>query len=245
LMQLPGGVVHPFSKWFTQTNRPQPGSSSVVNQLVCGEFHPEQRGVYPFLSLLPAFMHIPNTEGQALAWLQSVLRFMTEEADHPRPGAEAVVSRMMGIIFIMSIRHWLQNRASEEGGWVKALYHPEIGPVLSQMHQHPEHPWTVDSLALTVGMSRSRLTAQFSSLVGETPMKYLTRWRMQLAAMLIRDDPTVKLEVIARSVGYASSFAFSKAFKRITGIAPNDYRVQMLSERRSQSRPVKIFRETE
>jgi AraC-like DNA-binding protein len=91
------------------------------------------------------------------------------------------------------------------------------------MHERVEHPWTLESLATACGMSRSAFAVRFKDLVGETPMEYLTNWRMQKATALLHQGEK-KLFEVAKSVGYDSDAAFSKAFKRMVGVAPRQYR---------------------
>ncbi|MBC8100626.1 MAG: helix-turn-helix transcriptional regulator, partial [Armatimonadetes bacterium] len=169
---------------------------------------------------------IPNQNGHTISWLKSPLEMINFEMQHSYPGSETVVSHLMSILLIMVIRYWILHHADGDGGWLSALYHPQIGAVLAEIHQQPAYPWTVDSLAKAVNLSRSGLAAQFSALVGEAPMHYLTRWRMQLAVTLLLDEPYATLDQIAQQVGYSSAYAFSKAFKRWFGMAPSAYRQQ-------------------
>ena len=94
------------------------------------------------------------------------------------------------------------------------------------MHSAPATPWTIDSLAREVTLSRATLTRRFTSLVGEAPLSYLTRWRMDLAAGQLRDTDDA-VSAIAHRVGYTSEFAFSRAFSRVRGQPPGRYRSQV------------------
>lgn len=201
-----------------------PHQAHATTTLICGEFHAEQDIPYPLFSLLPPLIHIPGEQGQAVEWLAASLKFIALEASAARPGSEAVISRLMDILFIMVMRYWIDHHRVEEGGWLSALYHPQIGEALACLHRDPQQDWTLASLAYSVHMSRSALAGQFTALVGEPPMKYLTRWRMQLATVLLAEHPQLSLEQIAAQVGYTSPFAFSKAFKRMLGLSPSEYR---------------------
>jgi len=106
---------------------------------------------------------------------------------------------------------------------LRAIFDPQIGSALKSMHEKVEHRWTVESLAAASGMSRSAFAVRFKDLVGETPLEYLTGWRMQKATGLLRKGDK-KLFEVAKSVGYDSAAAFSKAFKRLFGVAPREYR---------------------
>lgn len=175
---------------------------------------------------MPPLILIRGENGRAIDWLTAPLEMVAFEAQHDYPGKDTVLSRLMDILFIMVIRYWITHQSARDGGWFSALYHPQIGEVLGYIHRQPEHDWTVDSLAETVSMSRSSLANQFTGMVGESPMKYLTRWRMQLAATWLAQDPLLTVEEVSLRVGYTSSYAFSKAFKRLVGVAPSEYRSQ-------------------
>lgn len=198
--------------------------TGLYTSLLCSYFRTEQNAPFPLFSILPPLIYIPGSAGRAIDWLAAPLELVAFEADHAYPGKETVISRIMDILLIMVIRHWIVHQQDTNGGWLNALYHPLIGEVLGYMHRQPELSWTVESLAAAVHMSRSSLANQFTLLVGEAPMKYLTRWRMQLAASHLLDDPAATVEQVALGVGYASPYAFSKTFKRWLGLSPTDYR---------------------
>ena len=102
------------------------------------------------------------------------------------------------------------------------MFDPQLGTTLSAIHERVNTPWTVESLAETAGMSRSAFAARFKELLGETPLEYVTGWRMQKAVQLL-EQRDKKLIDIARLVGYESDAAFSKAFKRVVGVNPGDF----------------------
>lgn len=196
--------------------------------MLCGQFRAEHGGTSPLFSVLPPLIYIPGQEGQAVDWLTAPLTMIRMEADHAYPGKDTVISRLMDILFIMVLRYWIFHHPVEGGGWFSALYHPQIGEVLGLIHRQPEQDWTVESLAAAVHLSRSSLAAQFTQMVGEAPMKYLTRWRMQLAIMWLMNESYLTIEEIATRVGYTSPYAFSKAFKRLVGVSPSEYREKAL-----------------
>jgi transcriptional regulator GlxA family with amidase domain len=139
-------------------------------------------------------------------------------------GSRAGVGRLIDVLLIHVMRAWLriqENDATE--GWLVALRDPVVARAMSAIHQRPREPWTIESLAREVSVSRATLTRRFAHLVGETPPEYLTRWRMDLAAQRLRDtDDTVA--GIAAAVGYRSEYSFSRAFTRHRGLAPGRYR---------------------
>ena len=140
------------------------------------------------------------------------------------PGSELVVNRLADMLFIHSIRAHIGSRSEAcKNGLLRAIFDPQIGVALKAMHEKVERPWTVESLAAACGMSRSAFAVRFKDLVGETPLEYLTSWRMQKAATLLQKGDR-KLIDVARSVGYDSDAAFSKAFKRVLSVPPRKFR---------------------
>ncbi|MCK6533423.1 MAG: AraC family transcriptional regulator [Polyangiaceae bacterium] len=199
------------------------GGNGAAATLVCGAFRFEDRTHNPLLNVLPPLILIKGEDGRAVHWLEPTLQFMACEAASTRPGARTVVSRLADILFIQIVRGFLSSTPESQRGWLRALTEPQIGASLGLIHQDPRTPWTVAMLASRVGMSRSTFAGRFAELVGEPPLHYVTRWRMQRAAALLRDGRAT-LADIADRVGYESEAAFSKAFKRWVGAAPGAYR---------------------
>ena len=161
-----------------------------------------------------------------MQWLEPTLKFIAWEVASGKPGAHTVVSRLADVLFIQIVRGYLANLPEDAIGWLGALKDQQIGSALSLIHQNPERDWTVLALAEQVAMSRSAFAARFARLVGEPPLHYLTRWRMQLAARLLADGAS-KVAAVSEEVGYASEAAFSRTFKRIAGVAPALWRKQL------------------
>ncbi len=197
-----------------------PGAKTV---LVSGRFSFEDRRNNPLLSVLPPVISLLGESGRAVPWLEHTLKFIACEAASGRPGAQTVISRLADVLFIQIVRGHLAQLSEDAPGWLGALSEPQIGAALSLVHRDPGHNWTVASLAGKVGMSRSAFASRFTRLVGEPPLQYVTRWRMQKAAALLREGRATLAE-IADEVGYESEAAFSKAFKRAVGTAPGAYR---------------------
>jgi AraC-like DNA-binding protein len=139
------------------------------------------------------------------------------------PGQEAVLDRLLDLLLIAVLRAWLARPDAGSPGWYRAHADPVVGPALRMIHADPAHPWTVASLAAGSGVSRAALARRFTDLVGEPPMKFLTGWRLALAADLLR-EPDATLGSVARRVGYGSAFALSAAFKREHGVSPQRHR---------------------
>ena len=151
------------------------------------------------------------------------MRLIDAEAAEPKPGGEAVITRLSDILVIQAIRHWLEHDPGAKRGWLGAIQDPQIGTALTLIHRDPGRDWTLDSLAREVAMSRSAFAERFSRLVGEGAGQYLTHWRMHLATEALQRDGTTAAE-LAERYGYRSEAAFSRAFKRVVGKPPGAVR---------------------
>ncbi|HET8993844.1 MAG TPA: AraC family transcriptional regulator [Rhodococcus sp. (in: high G+C Gram-positive bacteria)] len=198
------------------------GGGGERSTLVCGvvEFdHPTARRL---VALLPPILRMDTTASARRSTTTQVLSLMADEAQHVLPGGEAVLTRLADILVIMAIRSWIDSAPAARRGWIGALQDPQVGRALAAVHRAPERPWTVESLAREAAMSRSAFAARFTELVGESAMRYVGRWRMESATVALQDGATVA-ELASRS-GYESEAAFSRAFKRITGVSPGSVR---------------------
>jgi AraC-like DNA-binding protein len=199
------------------------GRGRASTALVCGGFQLEGQRTNPLVSALPPFIHISNTDNQLIPWLQAIVEWVESEASANRAGAETVIARLSEILFIQAMRAFTSLHNDGSIGWLRALNDPQIGRALALIHSQPQAQWTLALLAAEVGLSRTAFTTKFRQLVGESPLRYLTRWRLTKAAAELRSG-TGKLTEIARLVGYDSEVALSKAFKRTFGVAPGAYR---------------------
>ena len=192
--------------------------------LICGAVrfaHPAARNL---VEVLPEVINVEaSAGGRSLTWLPTVLEMIAAETAAPRPGGEAVVTRLCDILVISAVRSWLDSEPAARTGWVGALRDPQIGQAVALIHREPERTWTVAGLAATVAMSRSAFSARFAELVGEGPMAYVTRWRMHVATDLLREEG-LTVAAVAERLGYGSEAAFSRAFKRKVGVAPGAVR---------------------
>lgn len=186
------------------------------------------------LALLPQIISIDSWDDQTGGWLQSTLRFIANEAATLKPGGETVITRLSDVVVIQAIRSWLESSRTAETGWLAALRDPQIGKALALMHRRPGEDWSVDRLAGQVGMSRSAFAARFAELAGQTPLRYLTEWRMRVARSRLIDTADA-LAVISGDLGYQSEAAFCRAFKRVFGQSPGSIR------RAEPGRPRPIF----
>jgi AraC-like DNA-binding protein len=199
------------------------GGSGAVTELVCGGFLINDGKLNPLLAMLPRVIHTRGSNGDAAPYLQLTLKYIAEELKANRPGVESVVTRLSDILFIQAVRTFFGTVEGQQVGWLRGLKDPQIGLAIHMIHSKPESSWTVQSLGARVGMSRSSFAERFQTLVGESPLRYLTRWRLNQAAVELRAT-TAKLPEIAKRAGYESEFAFSRAFKRAAGVSPGAYR---------------------
>jgi len=193
---------------------------SPVASLFCGFLGCDRRPFNPLLSALPRRMHM---RGMSAAWIGSLLRQVHEESRLGRAGAECVLTKMAELMFIEVLRRYLEDLPPGQTGWLAGLRDETVGQALTLLHARPAHPWTLAELAGEVASSRSSLAKRFTELVGQPPMQYLAQWRMQVAANLL-DRSGAKVAAIGSEVGYDSEAAFSRAFKKATGLAPGAWR---------------------
>mgnify|MGYP001818286041 CR=1 FL=1 len=175
------------------------------------------------LRLLPQTIYIDGWHDDAGGWLQSTLRFIASEAASLKPGGETVITRLADVVVIQAIRSWLESSPDADQGWLAALRDRQIGRALALIHKDPANDWGVASLADAVAMSRSAFSARFTQLVGVSPGRYLTDWRMRVARTRLLDsaDPVA---TIAEGLGYQSEAAFCRAFKRTFEVSPGNLR---------------------
>lgn len=200
------------------------GGRGSVTKLLCGGMVFENGVTNSLLALLPPLIHVKQLGERAAPWLPATITLIVEELGSDRLGAEVVVTRLADILFIQAVRAYLdENVDKAEPGWLAALRDNQIGRALALLHAQPHEPWTVASLAHRVALSRSTFATKFAHLVGEPPLRYLTRFRLNAASRRLRSSDA-KLSAIAAAVGYESVAAFVKAFKRHLGATPGEYR---------------------
>ena len=183
------------------------------------------------LRLLPQTIYIDGWHEGAGGWLQSTLRFIASEAASLKPGGETVITRLADVVVIQAIRSWLENSPEADRGWLGALRDRQIGRALALIHKDPANDWDVTSLADAVAMSRSAFSARFTQLVGVSPGRYLTGWRMQIARTRLMDS-IAPVAAIASDLGYKSEAAFCRAFKRTFEVSPGSVRREVQSASR-------------
>lgn len=227
LVDVPEGVALPAEEIVQGQNLDHYGpvtygGSGLPATVLCGYFQLDRDHPHPLVAALPSLIHIRGTDSYDFAWLQTAINFMIHETRTAKPGSEAVVNRLAEVLFVQMVRaHIAQSEPPP--GMLAAIADKPIGAALQLMHQAPQQPWSLASLAQRIGMSRSAFAARFNQLVRQTPMQYLTFWRMQKARELLSES-RLGTAAIAEQVGYQSEAAFSKAFKKAVGMGPGAYR---------------------
>jgi AraC-like DNA-binding protein len=207
------------------------GGGGAPTQILCGYLHCADLLFNPVLRALPRLIHVRPATEQAAHWRQASLHYAAEQAKHAGPAASSLLAKLPELVLVDCLRQYVQELPPAQSGWLGALRDPVLGRALTLLHARPRDPWTVDSLAQRAAVSRSVLADRFVQVLGVSPMRYLTQWRMQLAADLLRDDPRAGIAAAATLAGYESEAAFSRAFKRCLGVAPGSWREDLAPER--------------
>ena len=207
------------------------GGGGELTRLVCGVVSFEHPAASEFVALLPPIIHLPARGGPGSHRLrQSIdltLELMKGEASNHSAGGEAVLTRLADILVIQALRVWLESpveNGSEQPSWLLALRDPQMGGAIAAVVRDPAHPWSVASLAREAAMSRSAFAARFTQLAGEPVMRYVTRWRMNLAAAWLREGRVQSVSELPELLGYSSEPAFNRAFKSVVGVPPGSLR---------------------
>lgn len=198
------------------------GGSGVETRFLCASYVYDHDVAQPLMALLPDVLHLSAGE-LAHGSIESTVRLLTHEVRGSDPGSRAIVNRLIDVLLVQVLRVWLSDHADGPPSWLHALGDSEVATALAALHAHPERQWTVATLAAEVGVSRATLARRFPEQVGETPLAYLTRWRMDVAAQRLRRTSDT-VDSVARAVGYSSEFAFSRAFSKARGAPPGRYR---------------------
>ncbi|WP_298232995.1 AraC family transcriptional regulator [uncultured Azohydromonas sp.] len=197
---------------------PTEDASAVI---LCGFIACDLKPFNPLIDALPRLLHLPAAG--VGAWVAPVLEQAAQECGAQRAGGAALLQRVSEMVFVDAVKRYLDALPEQSQGWLGALRDRQVGRALSLMHGDPAQPWTLEELGRRVGLSRSALHERFVALVGMPPMQYLTQWRLQCGARLLSEGHTV-VASIAQQVGYESEAAFSRAFKRATGLPPAAWR---------------------
>ena len=208
------------------------GSGPVQTRVLCAHYQHDPAVSTQILTLLPELVHIRADHGGSC--LSDTVRLLARELAYPQIATEVVLNSLVDILLVQLLRVWLETQPALEGTWLGVLGDPTIKEALSKLHQDPARDWTTATLAAEIHVSRATLSRRFPAVVGQTPAAYLTRWRMDLAALRLRDTDD-DLETIACSVGYTSVYAFSRAFSRAHTEPPGRYRVSSRMQAKSRA----------
>ena len=198
------------------------GGEGPTTVLIVGCFSFSAGATHPLLSALPPVIHLPAGEPRLPPSFAATVQLIAAESAAPGPGSAIVLGRLADVLLVHALRLRATLAEPDEVG-LRALSDPAIGATLKLIHARPSDPWTVERLASQVGLSRSGFAARFHALVGETPLRYLARWRMLKAAAWLRETSD-SVPQIAERAGYESAPAFHKAFKQWQGVGPGAYR---------------------
>jgi AraC-like DNA-binding protein len=202
------------------------GGGGELTKFVCGYFGCEQKACGQFLAGLPRMIRINVRGDDSGAWLESSIRHLVSETSAHNPGGMVLLSKMAEALFVEALRRFMRDMPEEETGWLAAARDSVVGAALAALHREPHRRWTLPELAAEAGASRSVVSERFHHFLGESPIHYLARWRLQLASRLLQADRKGVIEV-AMDVGYESEAAFNRAFKREFGQPPAHYRRTM------------------
>ena len=194
---------------------------------VCGYLGCDVRPFNPILNALPRMLHLGSTNS-GRDFTHDLIRAALSEREKRRPGSETILARMSELVFVQAVRQYIDGLTEDSQGWLAGLRDPHIGAALALIHGQPSADWSVDKLAKGVGLSRSKFSERFTYFVEDSPMHYLTQWRMQLAARAL-ERPGINVARAAAEVGYQSEAAFNRAFKKSVGVTPGQWQRQHLN----------------
>jgi AraC-like DNA-binding protein len=211
------------------------GGGGDVTKFICGYMSCEPQLGRVFLAGLPSILKVrirDEISGQASGqWLEQSIRHTVDTLDASKPGAKAVLAKLSEALFVETLRRYIAQLPQEQTGWLAGVRDPEVGQALALLHRKPAHPWTIASLSKEVGISRSVLAERWRRYIPETPMAYLTRWRLQLGAQMLTSTNS-SVAQIANEVGYESEASFNRAFKREFSLPPAKFRFESKSTSR-------------
>jgi AraC-like DNA-binding protein len=199
------------------------GGGGERTELVCGYLYSEDPLFDPALRALPPAFVVRLPDGAGAGWVKASITYALEHAVPTDASASAISKRLPELVLIEVLRAYLASAPTTDHGWLAALRDPVLAPALSLLHGDPARKWTVAELAARAAVSRSVLDDRFRQVLGRSPIRYLTEWRMHLAEELLATTD-LGVVAIARRVGYDSEEAFSRAFKREHGMSPSPWR---------------------
>jgi AraC-like DNA-binding protein len=216
-----GGIMQP-PPW-TRMPVIRHGQHGTRTDVVCGFLHSADALFDPVLRVFPPVFVVRPPGGPAADWVHANVAYALEQADASPLGPDAISSRLPELLLIQVLRLHLASAPAVDTGWVSALHDPVLNPALAALHAAPQRKWTVPELAGIAAVSRSQLDTRFREVLGRSPIRYLTEWRMHLADDLLATTD-LGVATVARRIGYDAEEAFSRAFKRVHGLSPTKWR---------------------
>jgi AraC-like DNA-binding protein len=198
------------------------GGSGSPAKFVCGYLGCDARPFNPLLSALPSMLVVKASDGSG-ALTRNLILAALDENESRKAGSETMLAKLSELMFIQALRRHIDSLPPQSTGWLSGLRDARVGTALKLIHTQTAEPWTLEALARASGTSRSKLAERFLAFTGESPMRYLARWRMQLACKLL-ESSTASMAQVAERVGYNSEAAFKRAFKKFVGDNPGSWR---------------------
>lgn len=172
--------------------------------------------------ILPPCIHIRERDLPIASCLATTMESLITETLDRRPGWRLSAGRLGELLLVNILREHLAKENALGAGWLRGLSDPAIARAIMGMHHQPTQGWTLESLATEAGMSRTSFAARFKTLVGATPINYLSAHRMALAAGQLEAGVLTPSQ-IAEGAGYESDKVFARAFRRWAGVTPAVY----------------------
>jgi AraC-like DNA-binding protein len=199
------------------------GGGGARSRFICGFLACDPQLSQAFLAGLPPLIKINIRDDPSGLWLENSLKFSVSQAANNEAGASAMLAKLSEVFFAEALRRYVRELPEGQTGWLAGARDAAVGKALTLLHHRPADAWTVAELARQTGSSRTVLSERFRHFLGEPPMAYLTRWRLQLGARALTATSR-SVAQIASEVGYESEAAFNRAFKREHGLPPARYR---------------------
>lgn len=199
------------------------GTRNVSVLCLCGVFYLHDTHLNPLFASLPSVLHAPVSQAETFQNLSGVASLIAQELDQRSPGSNFMVERLLELLCAGAIRSYMDKTQHQDANWLTGLQDPIVSQVLAMIHAQPGHEWSVDTLARKVDLSPSRFSARFKDTLGESPMSYVSKWRIHVASRHLKNTDN-NISEIAAQVGYENLAAFNRAFKRHLNMPPGAWR---------------------